>query len=93
MYLLVRVLHSSFIIFPMTFIKIHFPPAKQALSDILQLEGHFRFFSGSEPRKMHLMIPACLHGYAVRSVLHRLMNADAGNVRFWHKADLKVYTS
>lgn len=33
------------------------------------------------------MIPVSLHGYAVRSVLHRLVHADVGNVQFWHKAD------
>ncbi|QAV46867.1 hypothetical protein D1629_19740 (plasmid) [Pantoea agglomerans] len=37
---------------------------------------------------MPLMIPASLHGYAVRSVLHRLVHAYVGNVRFWHKADV-----
>ncbi|QGU35013.1 hypothetical protein D8768_03355 [Enterobacter hormaechei] len=33
-----------------------------------------------------LMISARLHGYAVRSALHRLVHADFGNVQFWHEA-------
>jgi len=32
------------------------------------------------------MISAHLHGYAVRALLKRLMHADVGNVRFWHRA-------
>lgn len=33
------------------------------------------------------LIPACLHAYAVSSVLSGLMNTYAGNFRLWHKAD------
>ena len=34
------------------------------------------------------MIQACLHDYAMRSALRGLMNANLGNVRFWHGTDL-----
>ncbi|NCF04951.1 hypothetical protein DK872_06520 [Kosakonia sp. MH5] len=37
------------------------------------------------------MIPACLHDYAMRSVLRGLMNANLGNVRFWHDAVVYIY--
>lgn len=36
------------------------------------------------------MIPAHLHGYAVRALLERLMHADIGNVRFWHRAVMLI---
>jgi len=36
---------------------------------------------------MPLIIPVYLYGYAVKAILHGLVHADAGNVRFWHKAD------
>jgi len=49
-------------------------------------EGRYWFYPGQN-LKMPLMIPASLHGYAVRSVLHRLVHADVGNVRSWHRAD------
>ncbi|BBL32278.1 hypothetical protein PAFU01_37260 [Pantoea ananatis] len=33
------------------------------------------------------MISARLHDYVVKAILHKLVRADAENVRFWHKAD------
>ncbi|XIH26519.1 hypothetical protein C1N72_00830 [Pantoea ananatis] len=33
------------------------------------------------------MISARLHDYVVKAILHKLVRADAENVRFWHTAD------
>lgn len=62
-------------------------PPQEALSALLPRPGSFRHLSLSEPRKMPLMIPKPMHGYAERVVLHGLVYADIGKVRYWHIAD------
>ncbi|AVG78999.1 hypothetical protein B9Q16_23735 (plasmid) [Pantoea ananatis] len=39
------------------------------------------------------MISARLHDYVVKAILHKLVRADAENVRFWHGADLCASTA
>ena len=62
-------------------------PAKTPRARFCGQMGVSGTFPGANPETSH-MIPAYLHGYAVRALLESLIHADVGNVRFWHKADV-----